>query len=938
MMGAQMHEGSHMMPGAQMQSFGQPLVLDSWRHKQVGAKTVGETPETLSPMLTSRTGVSVNSAVLGVPSLQLGQHVQQAFSAPDVSTRGAHMLLGLPSAEPGATGQGPHELDERRLGAVKNVWRRLDPTRQGWVAMEDIAKELQRVSDLSVAEQQRLMQGLNDGSSKRVHYATFVEYYMGIHGTVSRHCDFEELLRTHWGFSEVSEILDDMKNKLAAVGLAYAFRQVLDQFKNGALGPAATTAGLLLEEFEKGLNGVNINYRPQDVRKVFTAFQQSGHVIGDRLKLTSLVEQLTGAPRPKTPLRKPQTQSSGPAHHMAAPGASPQIVPSPGGVQGSLHSTLPAAPSMPPPAAPMAAAAPAAVLPAPAVVTAAPTGKKRALTIGINYIGHRRGTLSGCINDSNTFLEILSEKMGFKREEIRQLRDDHHASMPTKANMLEGLRWLVQGATEGDHLFLHYSGHGSQQTDRDGDELDGRDETLVPCDYQHAGMLSDDELRRVLVLPLSKGVRLTAILDCCHSGTVLDLPFKIYLDPDGSAEVKRKSNSRIKGSTDADIVMISGCMDSQTSADIGAGAAGNAKSAGAMTTAFKVALQKSMCMSYHKIIDEMRTFLKEHRFQQKPQLMAEQFLNLTDCFLPEAEPPDDGPPPALRPPARRAVTIGINYLSLPRGRGQLAGCINDSDTIVELLKDTFGYEDSMIRRLRDDRQDMMPTRSNMLNAFNWLCGDAQPGDQLFLHYSGHGGQMEDKRGDEADGKDETLLPCDFQSAGQITDDELYATLVSKLPKGCCLIVVLDCCHSGTALDLRFKVQISADGRSAKCSKKHRRTVVGGRHAPEPTKANVIMLSGCKDSQTSADIGAGQAGAEEAAGAMTTALRSQLTPSISCHKLLKNMRRFLKRNRFAQVPQMSSEQFVQLNSSFANYQAKRKGQRDVEPPVGIGPPQ
>merc|ERR1711976_594532 len=108
-------------------------------------------------------------------------------------------------------------------------------------------------------------------------------------------------------------------------------------------------------------------------------------------------------------------------------------------------------------------------------------------------------------------------------------------------------------------------------------------------------------------------------------------------------------------------------------------------------------------------------------------------------------------------------------------------------------------------------------------------------------------------------------------------------------------------------------------------------------AGEPTKADVIMLSGCKDSQTSADIQPGQAGSEAAAGAMTTALRSELTPSISCHRLLQNMRQFLKRNRYTQVPQMSSEQFVQLNSSFANYKATRKAQHDSEPCAGIGPP-
>jgi len=275
----------------------------------------------------------------------------------------------------------------------------------------------------------------------------------------------------------------------------------------------------------------------------------------------------------------------------------------------------------------------------------------------------------------------------------------------------------------------------------------------------------------------------------------------------------------------------------------------------------------------------------------------------------------------LRPAARRALTIGINYMCLPANRGRLSGCINDSDTMIGIMTSVFGFQESQICRLRDDRGDCMPTRENMLKAMQWLTGGAQAGDEMFFHYSGHGGQMEDRKGDELDGKDETLIPCDFQHAGQITDDELHASVVHNLPKGCRLWVILDCCHSGSALDLRYKVELSANGRSAKIKKKEksRITTVG----QKPTKAEVIMLSGCKDSQTSADIGAGSLGVKKAAGAMTTAFKHTVDPTISCHKLLQRMRRFLKRNDFDQVPQLSSEQYIQLDSGFVEYEGKSK---------------
>jgi hypothetical protein len=58
-----------------------------------------------------------------------------------------------------------------------------------------------------------------------------------------------------------------------------------------------------------------------------------------------------------------------------------------------------------------------------------------------------------------------------------------------------------------------------------GDEADGYDETICPVDYQQAGMISDDELHAILCRNLPAGCRLTAIFDCCHSGSALDLPF-----------------------------------------------------------------------------------------------------------------------------------------------------------------------------------------------------------------------------------------------------------------------------------------------------------------------------------------------------------------------------------------------------------------------------
>ncbi|KAG8734231.1 Ca(2+)-dependent cysteine protease [Ceratobasidium sp. 423] len=118
----------------------------------------------------------------------------------------------------------------------------------------------------------------------------------------------------------------------------------------------------------------------------------------------------------------------------------------------------------------------------------------------------------------------------------------------------------------------------SNQKDFDGDEYDGMDESICPTDYESAGVLVDDELHELLVKPLPEGAGLTALFDSCHSGSVLDLPWTYETsgaikEPDdlqGEAEDEAVAidahQKRFKWSP-ADVVSLSGCRDSQTSAD-----------------------------------------------------------------------------------------------------------------------------------------------------------------------------------------------------------------------------------------------------------------------------------------------------------------------------------------------------------------------------------
>ncbi|GKT82954.1 caspase domain-containing protein [Colletotrichum tofieldiae] len=284
-------------------------------------------------------------------------------------------------------------------------------------------------------------------------------------------------------------------------------------------------------------------------------------------------------------------------------------------------------------------------------------GKRKALLIGINYFG-QDGELRGCINDVKNLSAFLVEKYGYKREDMVILTDDQQQPMgqPTKNNILRAMHWLVQGAQPNDSLFFHYSGHGGQTEDIDGDEDDGYDEVIYPVDFKEAGHIVDDEMHHIMVRPLQPGVRLTAIFDSCHSGSALDLPyiystkgvlkepnlakeagqgllnaFTAYASGDlgavassifsfgkraiaGDDAYEKTKETR---TSPADVIMWSGSKDSQTSAD----ATIANQATGAMSYAFITALKNRPQQSYVELLNSIRDVLEE-KYTQLPQLSS----------------------------------------------------------------------------------------------------------------------------------------------------------------------------------------------------------------------------------------------------------------------------------------------------------------------------
>lgn len=229
---------------------------------------------------------------------------------------------------------------------------------------------------------------------------------------------------------------------------------------------------------------------------------------------------------------------------------------------------------------------------------------KKALLVGINYIG-TSSQLSGCINDVKNMRSFLLNHCGYTSDNIRMLIEEPNNTLPTKQNMETNLRWLVNNVRSGDTLVFHFSGHGSNITDRSKDESDGKDEVLCPLDYEKAGIISDDWLHTNVLRMVPAGATLYSFTDCCNSGTMMDLKFnyrslcalRTGQVKKGMPYVSRDWTDRFSFSVEnqlpdlqGNIVLFSGCQDPQTSADT----AFNGVSQGAFSYCLQECLKRNL--------------------------------------------------------------------------------------------------------------------------------------------------------------------------------------------------------------------------------------------------------------------------------------------------------------------------------------------------------
>jgi metacaspase-1 len=225
-----------------------------------------------------------------------------------------------------------------------------------------------------------------------------------------------------------------------------------------------------------------------------------------------------------------------------------------------------------------------------------------------------------------------------------------------------------------------------------------------------------------------------------------------------------------------------------------------------------------------------------------------------------------------------SVHVGLNSVDPKHYEGwvgRLKACENDANSMAALCKSQGIAPGKLLTK--------KATRQAVLKAIAAAAAKLKSGDLFVLTYSGHGGQLPDVSGDEADLQDETW--CLFD--GELIDDELYAAL-SAFKAGCKVLVLSDSCHSGTVTRAVFgREPIRSPDRPlsrlmppdvARATYDANKTFYDGLQnslrkrtgaVPEPSSplegvtrrgarirgklaAGVVLISGCQDNQESDD--------------------------------------------------------------------------------------
>ena len=268
-----------------------------------------------------------------------------------------------------------------------------------------------------------------------------------------------------------------------------------------------------------------------------------------------------------------------------------------------------------------------------------------------------------------------------------------------------------------------------------------------------------------------------------------------------------------------------------------------------------------------------------------------------------------------------ALIIGCSYnFSNPPITPKLKGTCNDARHMASFLKQYCEYKDENIVLMVDDvatirTTDRYPTRNNIFNQIRTILNNAQPSDEVTFFYAGHGTQqvVSSSSTEESDRLNEVIVPVDYNirtGANAITDDTINSLLREFGKSQTQILLIFDCCHSGTMCDLNYtynyerKTNIFTKSLS---SNPRFDPTMDQSFINKPILSYVIALSGCKDNEVSAEANMTFDGSNSEEGVLTSAfiysIRTNPTSTKDIFGIVRDMDKYT--SKYNQHPVISS---------------------------------
>jgi len=210
---------------------------------------------------------------------------------------------------------------------------------------------------------------------------------------------------------------------------------------------------------------------------------------------------------------------------------------------------------------------------------------------------------------------------------------------------------------------------------------------------------------------------------------------------------------------------------------------------------------------WNSLLRKMKAEMKDIEYAQIPKVTSSRKLDLSKPFslVPENFDPNVG--------KKRSLLIGCNYRNVPGA--ELKASHDDVRSMKDYIVNVHGFPESkeLMSILLDDENYDHPTFLNIVEAFKRLSEESQPGDAVFVQFSGHGGRVLDALlpsngngkddNNEYESYDEVVAPCDYKQSGLIRDTLIFKTLLAPMRYGVTVTILIDCCDTGMVVELPY---------------------------------------------------------------------------------------------------------------------------------------